>query len=188
MSKIKNVLMVGVGGQGIILSSDIFAQAALNAGFDVKKSEIHGMSQRGGSVFSHIRFGEKVFSPVIPKGEADIIVAAEEMEILRWAAYASSDTKAVISQHRILPTGVETYPEDIRPAIDKHFADNIKVDVEMVKEKTGNMKFLNVVLMGIISNFLDLPHDAWQNAINDLVPKGTYDKNMEAFALGKSLA
>jgi len=111
---IHNVLFVGVGGQGIVLASDIMAHAAVLAGFDAKKSEIHGMSQRGGSVFSHVRFGEKVYSPMITEGSADILVSLEEMETLRWLDFANPRTQLIVVKTRILPVGTVTVRPDLR--------------------------------------------------------------------------
>lgn len=182
-----NILMVGVGGQGIILASDVFVHAALEAGFDVKKSEIHGMSQRGGSVFSHVRFGEQVLSPVIPRGQAHILASLEEMETLRWIDYASQDTRVIMSRHRILPAEVTEYPEGIEAALQKQFPQFQVVDSEAVDEKTGSIRYLNVVLLGLLSTSLDIPEKAWHSALEALVPEGTYQKNLQAFDYGKEL-
>jgi len=121
MEKIHNVLMVGVGGQGVVLASDILSLAAMNAGYDVKKSEIHGMSQRGGSIFSFVRFGEAVSSPLIAEGQADLLVSMEEMETLRWLEYLNADTKLMVSKAHILPANATEYPAGIEEDLKKNF-------------------------------------------------------------------
>jgi indolepyruvate ferredoxin oxidoreductase beta subunit len=187
MSKITNVLMVGVGGQGIVLASDIISRAALYAGHDVKKSEIHGMSQRGGSVFSHIRFGEKVYSPVIPEGEADILLSLEEMETLRWLSYINSDTRVIVTKTRINPPNVTNYPDNIDQEIKKHFKNSWVIEPSRISEKTGDAKFVNTALLGLISTCLDFSDEAWRRSIHENVPDGTFEANMTAFAAGKTL-
>lgn len=183
-SEVKNILMVGVGGQGTLLSSDILSRAALNEGFDVKKSEIHGMSQRGGSVFSHIRYGEKVFSPVIPDGEADILLSLEEMESLRWTAYTSPDTQVICMNEHILPLGMTEYPE-IGKALKKSFKKLTLVDVAEFRKALENPKTMNVALLGIVSNYLDISASSWKKAIESSVPAGTEKLNIKAFETGK---
>lgn len=187
MAKITNILMVGVGGQGIVLASDIMASAALFAGYDVKKSEIHGMSQRGGSVFSHVRFGKKVFSPVIPEGKADIVVSLEEMETLRWLNYVHAGTKIIVAKTRIMPPNIEKYPEGIEQVLQKQFVDIKIVDPLHIQEKTGSAKVINTALLGLVSTFLDFNDEAWQRSLQANVPEGTYEKNQKAFEIGKSL-
>lgn len=187
MSKITNVLMVGVGGQGIVLASDIISLAALYAGHDVKKSEIHGMSQRGGSVFSHIRFGKKVHSPVIPEAQTDILVSLEEMETLRWLAYLNSETKIILTKTRILPPNVTAYPEQIEQELKKQFKNCVTIDPALIIAKMGSAKFVNTALLGTIATRLDFSDEAWQRALQDQVPEGTYEQNKAAFALGKTI-
>ncbi len=188
MSNITNILMVGVGGQGIVLASDIISLAALYAGHDVKKSEIHGMSQRGGSVFSHIRFGEKVYSPVIPEGDVDILISLEEMETMRWLSHLRSDTNVIFTKTRIMPPNVDRYPDTIEESIKTHFKNSIAINPAQINEKTGNVKFLNTALLGIVSTHLDFSDEAWQRSMKDNVPGGTFDANWAAFQVGKSLA
>jgi len=180
-----NILMVGVGGQGIILSSNILVLAGLKAGFDVKKSEIHGMSQRGGSVFSHVRMGDKIYSPVIPKGAAHVLLSLEELETLRWLEFTNPDSKVIFTRHRINPSMVTEYPQGVEDEVRKHLPNIIPVDAAQIREKTGNPKYLNVALLGLLSNYLEIPDEAWQAVINKLVPKGTFEKNMQAFEIGK---
>lgn len=188
MSDVKNVLMVGVGGQGIILASNIFSQVLMLEGYDVKKNEIHGMSQRGGSVFSHIRYGKKVNSPVIPRGEAKIIFSLESMEVLRWSEFAAPDASVVYLNNHVKPDTVTNYPENIDSEIDRLFVDIACIDVAVVKKETGNVRVQNVALLGALSTRLDIKTESWKAAIESLVPAGTFDANWQAFELGKKLA
>lgn len=184
---IRNILMVGVGGQGILLSSDILATAAMLDGHDVKKSEVHGMSQRGGSVFSHIRYGEKVHSPVIPRGEANVLFALEEMETLRWLEYAAPDCRVIVLKNRILPAETERYPDGVETEIRKHFPDATFIEPEAALEKTGDKKTLNVLALGTLAKRVDLSETAWRAAIAQRVPKGTEEKNLAAFVAGMAM-
>ena len=187
MGKVFNVLMVGVGGQGIIMASDIFALAAMYSGNDVKKSEIHGMSQRGGSVFSHIRFGEKVHSPVISHGEADVLFSLEEMETLRWIEFAGIDTTIICLKTRINPAMVETYPPGIEDEI-RRISSNVSfIDPKPILDRIENKKFLNVTLIGLISGFVNFSDESWKKAIMEKVPRGTHEGNWNAFLTGKNL-
>ena len=188
--KITNVLIVGVGGQGVILASDILSKAAMIDNMDSKKSEIHGMSQRGGSVFSHVRFGESIASPVIPKGEVDILVSLEEMETARWGEYCNKDTVVIVNAERIIPVGSDEkdYPEGVIAAIEKNFKKVIKVKQKDVVVATGKPKSFNVAILGIVSRFVNISEDAWKAAISAEVPAGTYDDNWAAFTYGAGLA
>ncbi|MBN1797089.1 MAG: indolepyruvate oxidoreductase subunit beta [Spirochaetales bacterium] len=182
--KIYNILMVGVGGQGIITASDIFALAALIHGFDAKKSEIHGMSQRGGSVFSHVRFGEKVHSPVIARGEVDILLSLEEMETLRWLAYANKKSLVVVSKTRIKPAMVSDYPEDMEQQLGKSFPNLLMVDPGVLSKRIENEKFFNVSLLGLIAPLLPISIQAWEKAIGQKVPLHFLEQNLNAFKQG----
>ena len=181
MEKIFNLFMAGVGGQGIILASDIITRAAMNANFDVKKSEIHGMSQRGGSVFSHIRFGNRVFSPVIPEGMADIFVSLEQMETLRWLHLVNSNTLLIVYNTKILPAEVKEYPQGIEEELKKKFKNLKIIDPEELIKKVGNQKFVNVALVGIISKYLSFDLKDWELAIEKEVPEGTFENNKNVF-------
>ncbi|MFA5857470.1 MAG: indolepyruvate oxidoreductase subunit beta [Elusimicrobiota bacterium] len=186
--KVTNILFSGVGGQGIILGSDIISLAAMYSGFDAKKSEIHGMSQRGGSVFSHVRYGNKVYSPVIPEGQADILVALEEMESLRWLEYVSPKTAVVYVKYRVLPANIEKYPEGIDAELRARFAKVVAVDPKELTQKIGNQKYLNVAILGVIAEMLEgITSDAWKSAITALVPKSTDAANLAAFEIGKQI-
>lgn len=187
MSETKNILLVGVGGQGTILASKILSAGLLEAGYDVKMSEIHGMSQRGGNVSTQIRFGEKVYSPIIGKGEADIIVAFETMEALRWISYLKVGGKMVINDHEIpsvpIQMGVAKYPEGVLEDLAS------KADVSIFKaseiaEELGNPKTMNIVLLGALVKALNMPHIDWEKAIRDNVKKGFEDINIQAFYAG----
>jgi indolepyruvate ferredoxin oxidoreductase, beta subunit len=185
--QITNVLMVGVGGQGTVLSSNIISLAAMFDGYDVKKSEIHGMSQRGGSVFSHVRFGEKVHSAVIPMHEADVLLALEEMETLRWLNYLKPDGKIICLKENILPTNVNEYPQGAAEFLKKNFANSCLVDPKELKATLKNTKVLNVALLGVLSNTLEISDESWKKAILELTPAGTGELNIKAFETGKQL-
>jgi indolepyruvate ferredoxin oxidoreductase, beta subunit len=182
-----NILMVGVGGQGIILASDIITRGAMIAGYDAKKSEIHGMSQRGGSVFSHIRFGEKVYSPTIAEGEADILFSLEEMETLRWIRYANPETFVICTTRQILPPPVTDYPSGVREELTGICPGVIFFDPDTLKEEIENVKFLNVAMLGLMAPSLDIPEKAWQDAIREEVPDGTFEGNWNAFQAGRTV-
>jgi indolepyruvate ferredoxin oxidoreductase beta subunit len=181
---IRNILMVGVGGQGIIVASDILTLAAMYTGYDAKKSEIHGMSQRGGSVFSHIRYGRKVHSPLISEGSADILFALEEMEALRWIGYAGRGSAIISLMTRIKPSGVEVYPEGIEEELGRAGGDVRFLDAEKLRDKLGSVKFMNVALLGVLSGHVNLPQESWKRAIEDRVPGGFFDANWQAFQTG----
>lgn len=187
MSETKNILLVGVGGQGTILASKILSAGLLEAGYDVKMSEIHGMSQRGGNVSTQIRFGETVYSPIIGKGEADVIVAFETMEALRWLSYLKPDGKMVINDHEIpsvpIQLGAAEYPQGILEDL------SAKADVAIFKasdiaQKLGNPKTMNIVLLGALVKTLNMPHIDWEKAICDNVKKGFEEINIRAFHEG----
>ena len=188
MKDITNVLIVGVGGQGTILASDILVEAAVRAGHDAKKSEIHGMSQRGGSVFSHVRFGKTVYSPVIPKGEADFLVSLEEMETLRWQPFLNAGTRLILSTTRILPPTATEYPEGIIEALEKEFSNTSVVEADTLALDAGNKQVSNVVLLGVLAKFLDFSDDVWKDTLKACVPGGLFDVNWEAFEKGRSSA
>ncbi len=183
-----NVLMVGVGGQGVVLASDILSEAALRSGFDVKKSEIHGMSQRGGAVFSHVRYGERVHSPMIPRGQADVLYALERMELLRWAAWAREGAAACLLEQDTMPYGVTEYPPGLEEEIDRLFATAVRIDPHAIRTRISP-KVKNTVLLGAVSLFTPgIAADAFRAVIPALCPDGTADVNLDAFALGRELA
>lgn len=187
MSEVFNVLMVGVGGQGIVLASDILAEAAAIERHDVKKSEIHGMSRRGGPVFSHVRFGERVNAPVIPEGQADVILALEPMELLRWTPWAAPHAAACYLSAPIMPVGVDEYPDDLAAEIGRLFDRVVRVELSEIR-RTVRQKVRNTALLGAASVFIPLEASSFQDALRRLSPKGTYEANQAAFDIGRDLA
>jgi len=190
-SMITNILLVGVGGQGILLASEVLAEACMLAGFDVKKSEIHGMSQRGGSVVSHVRFGEKVHSPVVPEGEGDILFGFELLETCRYLPLLKAGAKIVANNYRIPPPSVllgqETYPQDLVDRICGQFPDFVLVDGLKLATAAGNPRAANTVLLGAVSNRLHIAEHHWLAALEKMVPKKALDINITAFTMGRAL-
>ncbi|TYO96524.1 indolepyruvate oxidoreductase subunit beta [Desulfallas thermosapovorans] len=192
MLKPVDVLMVGVGGQGTILASKVLAAAARAAGYDIKVSEIHGMAQRGGSVVTQVRLGEKVYSPLISQGEADVILAFEELEALRWLAYLKPGGTLIINNQQIYPVpvlaGAAQYPENI---IDQIKARGINVQVlEATKQAIacGNAKAANVVLLGALAQKLPIEEATWRQALAATVPPRFLEVNNAAFTAGFTAA
>jgi indolepyruvate ferredoxin oxidoreductase, beta subunit len=185
-----NVLMTGVGGQGIILASDILSEVMMRAGMDVKKSEIHGMAQRGGSVMSHVRFAGKVHSPIIPMGECDILISFEELETARYLAYLNSGSNVIINRFRLSPpsviAGKDTYP-DVLPLVRKVTGNVTMVDGSDTAAKIGNPRGVNIVLMGVLSKYLDTPEEIWVETLNDMVAERIRKINIEGFMKGRAL-
>ena len=186
---VTNILLSGVGGQGIILASDIIVEVFLEAGFDVKKSEVHGMAQRGGSVTSHVRFGRKVYSPIIKQGEVDILFSFEELEGLRWLNYVKPNGVIVLNNHKINPTAVNLgqveYPKDIPGIIRKRFDKFHLVDGTKLALEAGNVRAANVVLLGAISKLFDVEEAHWVEAILRHLPPRVHEVNRKAFAMGR---
>lgn len=190
-NKVTNILMVGVGGQGTLLASEILSEVLMQAGFDVKKAEVHGMAQRGGSVVSHVRFGKKVYSPIIPEGEVDVLFGFELLETYRYLPLVKKSGTVVVNNLRIAPPsvalGVRAYPEDIGQKV-KDRVENIHiVDGLQLAEQAGNSKTVNTVLLGTISNNLDPSYEQWVDAIKSLVPERFLDVNLQAFELGRKI-
>lgn len=189
---VTNILMVGVGGQGTLLASEILSEVLKEAGFDVKKSEIHGMSQRGGSVVSHVRFGKEVNSPIIPEGEADILLGFELLESYRYLPLLKKDCKLVVNDLKINPsivsTGGESYPEELEEKIKLRFPDCVLVDGLKLALAAGNAKTANTVLIGALSKRLDIHEKFWLAAIEKLVPSKAVEINKKAFYLGRDAA
>lgn len=188
MKDVKNILLVGVGGQGTILASKILSAGLVEAGYDVKMSEIHGMSQRGGNVSTQVRFGEEVFSPIIGKGEADVIVAFEKMEALRWLEYLKPEGRMVINDYEIpsgpIQMGVAKYPEGILGEL-KSKANVSVFGASAIAEQLGNSKTMNIVLLGALTKALSLPDVDWEGAIRSNVKKNFVDINIKAFQEGE---
>ena len=190
-NQITNVLLVGVGGQGILLASEIISEAAMLAGFDVKKSEIHGMSQRGGSVVSHVRYGTEVFSPIIPEGEGDILFGFELMETCRSLPLLKPGGTVVANDLQISPPsilmGLELYPEGLVERIRGQFADFLLVDGQKMAADAGNVRAANTVLLGAVSKRLSISEEYWMKAVEKMVPAKAVDVNKRAFLLGREL-
>lgn len=186
--KIFNILLVGVGGQGTILASELLARVLLAAGFDVKKSEVHGMAQRGGRVVSHVRFGKKVYSSLIVRGEADILVGFEMAETLRSLDWLSSGARVLAERKAILPytsqVGEAPYPFDALDRVRDAGFDLTVVDGEALAEKTGEKKTANVVLMGALARYLPVERSTWEETIKKNMPEKLVKMNLEAFELG----
>jgi len=190
--KITNILLVGVGGQGILLAAEILSETCMLAGFDVKKSEIHGMSQRGGSVVSHVRYGREVFSPIVPEGEGDILFGFELMESCRSLDLLKPGATVVANDLCIPPPSVlmgqEAYPAGLADRIARAFPDFILVDGQKLATEAGNARAANTVLLGAVSKRLDIAENFWLEAIERMVPKKALAVNLKAFAVGRSLA
>ena len=187
MVKAKSILIVGVGGQGTLLASKILTQGLMEMGYDVKMSEIHGMSQRGGSVSAHIRYGKKVFSPVISEGEADILLSFEEMEAYRWHNYLKPDGKAIVNNYRIpsapILTGQTDYPEGLIEEMKKN-ADVTMVNAMDIALELSFAKSMNMVLLGALIKIVGLNNFNWENIIRNIVPEKYLEGNLKAFESG----
>lgn len=186
----KSIMIVGVGGQGSLLASRLLGNVLLAQGFDVKVSEVHGMSQRGGSVVTYVKYGDKVYSPVIEQGEADAVISFEQLEAARWLPYLKKGGHLITSTQKIDPmpviTGAMEYPEDIIKKISDLGVDITAVDALKLAEEAGNSKASNVVLMGVVSTKMDFDDKLWQNAIEQCVPEKFLELNKKAFELGKN--
>lgn len=189
---VTGIVLVGVGGQGILLATQIAARAALIAGNDVKTNEVHGMAQRGGSVVAQIRFGSKVYSPLVPLGSAQALLSLERIEALRFAELLSPDGLAVVSQQAIVPvtvsSGQASYPADAEQRLRNRFPRLVYVDAVSVGEKLCDTRVANVVLLGALSTALSLPLESWSEAISQCVKPRFVDVNVKAFQEGRALA
>ena len=187
----KSIMIVGVGGQGSLLASRIIGNVLLSQGFDVKVSEVHGMSQRGGSVVTYVKYGDKVYSPVIEKGEADIIVSFEMLDAARRVSYLKKGGNLITSTQTLDPmpviTGNAQYPADITEKIKALGIDIIAADALSLAEEAGNAKASNVVLMGLIASKMSFDDSVWIEAIKNCVPEKFLDLNLKAFELGKNI-
>jgi indolepyruvate ferredoxin oxidoreductase beta subunit len=187
-----SVVLAGVGGQGILLASEILAQAAVAAGFDVKTNEVHGMAQRGGSVIAQIRYGKEVFSPLVLKGTAKVLGSLERIECLRYVDYLANDGVAVVSDQKIVPvtasTGGTPYPEVDEQTLSTYFPKLIYLQAVEWATALGNVKTANIILLGAISTYLDLPESAWETAIKRSVKAQHIVINTEAFQKGQTVA
>ena len=187
--KTKNVMIVGVGGQGSLLASKLLGRLLLTKGYDIKVSEVHGMSQRGGSVVTYVRFGDKVYSPVIDKGEADYIVSFELLEAARWTEFLKPGGKLITNTQQINPmpvvTGAAQYPDDLVEKMRQAGLDVDAIDALSLAEQAGSSKAVNLVLMGRLSKYFDFTEEEWLAAIEASVPPKFLEMNKKAFALGE---
>jgi indolepyruvate ferredoxin oxidoreductase beta subunit len=186
----KNIMIVGVGGQGTLLASRILGNVAIGEGYDVKVSEVHGMSQRGGSVVTYVKYGEKVYSPIIDCGEADIVLAFELLEAYRAVPYLKKGGKLIVNSQEIDPmpviTGAAKYPQDIESKLSK-MADTTVVDALSAAKQAGNIKAVNVVLIGVLAKTTNIPYERWIDTIKTTVPSKFLEVNLKAFEIGYNL-
>lgn len=185
----KSIMIVGVGGQGSLLASRILGNVLLAEGYDVKVSEVHGMSQRGGSVVTYVKYGDKVYSPVVEKGEAELIISFEQLEAARWLSYLKKGGTVITSTQKLDPmpviTGAMSYPEDIFNKFRDVEADVIPVNALQLAEEAGSAKASNVVLMGVLSSKMSIDKSVWEKAIENCVPAKFLELNKKAFELGR---
>jgi indolepyruvate ferredoxin oxidoreductase, beta subunit len=184
-----NILVAGVGGQGVIIASDIMCEVFMEAGYDVKKSEVHGMAMRGGIVTSHFRFGKKVYSPLIKQGEVDVLLAFEQLEGLRWFNHLRPNGKIIMNDHQIRPPAVNLgemeYPRAIPEIIRSRIGNFYLVKGTEIALQLGDVRAANVVLLGAISRFFEVNDDAWLKTILDYLPPKVHELNRRAFSAGK---
>ena len=189
-NSVKNIMIVGVGGQGTLLASKMLGYVLMHQGYDVKVSEVHGMSQRGGSVVTYVRFGKKVYSPVIDKGEADYILSFEKLEAERWIEYLKVGGQIITNTQEVDPmpviTGAAEYPADIVKKLEEAGAKVDAKDFLSIAEEAGSSKAVNIVLMGRLSEYFDdIPYEEWSAAIDAIVPEKFRELNHKAFDLGR---
>ncbi len=184
----KNIMIVGVGGQGSLLASKLLGRLLLTKGYDVKVSEVHGMSQRGGSVVTYVRFGNKVYSPVIDEGEADFIVSFELLEAARWTKFLKNGGKIIANTQQVNPmpvvTGMAEYPKELVSKMEEKGFSVDAIDALALAESAGSSKAVNLVLMGRLSKYFDFTEDEWMTAIENSVPPKFLEMNKKAFSLG----
>lgn len=188
MKEVKNILFIGVGGQGAILASKILSEGLLRNGYDVKMSEVHGMAQRGGSVTTQVRFGEKVYSPLIEKGKADAIVAFEKSEALRALPYLKEGGHLIVNDYEIHPVpvliGLEKYPEGVNDVLKSTAENTVIIKAAEIAKELGNMKAQNVVLLGALLKALDIKEVNWEEVVASLVPAKAVELNKKALVAG----
>ena len=192
MSNTKNIMIVGVGGQGTLLASRILGSVLMGQGYDVKMSEVHGMSQRGGSVVTYVKFGEKVHSPLVDLGEADYIIAFERLEGARWISYLKEGGTLILNDRRISPmpviTGAMEYPGEIVEKLRGKGAKVLACDALSMANEAGNAKSVNVVMIGILSALTEFPEEVWQAALTECVKPKFLELNKKAFSFGREYA
>ncbi len=183
----RNIMIVGVGGQGTLLTSRILGGIMLDAGYDVKLSEVHGMAQRGGSVVTFVRYGEEVAEPIVEEGQADVLIAFETLEALRYAHFLKKDGVLIVNEQRIDPitvvTGLAKYPEHIIEKLEKEYT-VYKMDAMEEAKKIGNAKVFNIIILGMAAKHMDFSKEAWLKIIEKTVPKKTVEINSKAFLIG----
>jgi len=191
MAATGNILFSGVGGQGILLASEVTAYALLSAGYDAKKSEVHGMAQRGGSVTAQLRYGDKVYSPLIEPGKADILISFEMMEAARYLPYLHKESKVIVNSQQIKPPsvamGVIPYPAEVLDSISSQGIQVVKVDAFDIARDAGEVKAANIVMVGAMSAFLPMDVEVYENIINTRIPERFREVNMKAFAAGRKI-
>ena len=187
-SSVKSILFAGVGGQGILRASDIMCMAMMEAGYDVKKSEVHGMAQRGGCVTSHVRYGAKVYSPLAESGSIEIIVSFEKMEVLRYLKLLKKDASIIVNTEEIYPPAVNmgdcAYPDDVIGFLKNHYGRVIAFNAAELAQKAGNIKAANVVLLGTVSRLLNVEKAVWESVIKESFPQKLVKMNLDAFQMG----
>jgi len=186
----KSILLAGVGGQGILRASDIISLALMAAGYDVKKSEVHGMAQRGGSVTSHVRYGEKVYSPLAARGSVDIMLSFEKLETLRYIDYLKKNAFVLHHDEAVFPPavnmGIASYPENIPEIVGKAFKKVKVIEASALAEQAGEARTANTVMIGAVSNFLDVSLEVWEEVIGKSFPERMVEFNIKAFMLGRN--
>ena len=192
MSEQGNILFCGVGGQGILLASEVTAFSLLAAGMDARKSEVHGMAQRGGSVTAQLRYGTKVYSPLISPGEADIVVAFEMMEAVRYLPYMHSQSKVIVNTHKIFPPAVATgkmdYPENVLAELTSRDIHVKELDAFEVASKVGEVRAVNIVMVGVLSTYLPIDEQVYVDVMNERIPERFREVNIKAFQEGRKIA
>ena len=187
-NEVKSILFAGVGGQGILRASDIICEVIMEAGLDVKKSEVHGMAQRGGCVTSHVRYGKKVYSPLAEPGSIQTLISFEKMEALRYLRFIRKDAAIIVNTEEIYPPAVNMgeapYPKDVVSFFKKHYGKVISLNAAELAQKAGNIKTANVVLLGAVSNLMNIDKSIWQGVIKKSFPEKLVKINLSAFQMG----
>ena len=187
-NEVKSRLFAGVGGQGILRASDIICEVIMEACLDVKKSEVHGMAQRGGCVTSHVRYGRKVYSPLAEPGSIEMLISFEKMEALRYLRFLKKDAAIIVNTEEIYPPAVNMgeapYPEDVVSFLKKHYGKVISFNAAELAQKAGNIKTANVVLLGAVSNLINIDQSIWQSVIKKSFPEKLIKMNLAAFQMG----
>ena len=183
-----DIMLVGVGGQGTLLAGRVLGSVALRMGYDVKVSEVHGMSQRGGSVVTYVKMGEKIYSPLIEKGEADVILAFEKLEALRWMEYLKEGGRMIVNEQKIDPMpviiGKTKYPENIIEKLKDKLGNVSSINALKIARESGNIKAVNTVLLGLMAASTEIAGDIWLDAMKEVIPQKLMEVNLKAFEAG----